>query len=59
MKELMLICIGINVPVICFGIMLNSLELTALGFISGTLCYIGYVTKKKQNEHQRDKTEVE
>ena len=59
MKALMLICIGINIPVICFGIMLNSLELTALGFISGTLCYVGYVTKKKQNEHQRVDRELE
>ena len=59
MKALMLVCIGINIPVICFGIMLNSLELTALGFISATLCYVGYVTRKKQNEHQTDNREVE
>ena len=59
MKELMLVCIGINIPVICFGIMLNSIELTALGFASGTLCAIGFVTRKKQDEHQRDNTEME
>ncbi len=48
MRAVLLVCIGLNIAITCVGIMLNSLELTAIGFMSGTLCYIGYVTKKKQ-----------
>ncbi len=54
MKALMLVCIGINIPIICFGIMLNSMELTALGFMSSTLCYIGYRYQDEKDEQEPD-----
>jgi len=51
MKALLLVCVGLNIAITCVGVMLNSLELTGLGFASGTLCYIGYKSRKK-NERQ-------
>ncbi len=41
-KKLCLIGIGINIPLIGFGIALASAQMVAIAFMSGTLCYLGY-----------------
>ena len=41
-KKLCLIGIGINIPLVGFGIVLASAQMVALAFMSGTLCYLGY-----------------
>jgi len=49
-SPLMLLCIGVNIPVVALGVMMSSAELTILGFMSATLCLIGYLTHKDGND---------
>ena len=49
-SPLMLLCIGINIPVVALGVLMNSAELTLLSFMSATLCLIGYLTHKDNDE---------
>jgi hypothetical protein len=47
MKYLMLMCTGVNIPVVVLGIVLNSPALTFTGFMSGTACYLSYYLLNK------------
>lgn len=51
-SPLMLLCIGINIPVVALGVMMSSAELTILGFMSATLCLIGYLAHRDKDEEQ-------
>jgi len=48
-----LVGLGINLPLIGFGIILGEVSLIALAFMSGTLCCIGYCFKANENGDQK------
>ncbi len=41
--------IGINIPLVGFGVALGSAQMVAVAFMSGTLCYLGYRFKVDEN----------
>tara|TARA_R110000824_G_scaffold282187_2_gene470478 strand:- start:3423 stop:3578 length:156 start_codon:yes stop_codon:yes gene_type:complete len=48
-----LVGIGINLPLIGFGIILGEASLVVLAFMSGTLCCIGYRSKANEDNDQK------
>ena len=48
-----LVGLGINLPLIGFGIVLGEASLVALAFMSGTLCCIGYRFKADEDSDQK------
>ena len=48
-KNACLIGIGVNIPLIGFGIALGSAQMVAMAFISGSLCYVGHRFKVNEN----------
>ena len=48
-KKMCLIGIGVNIPLVGFGIALASAQMVAMAFMSGTLCYLGYRFKVDEN----------
>lgn len=48
-KKICLIGIGINIPLVGLGIALGSVQMVAVAFMSGTLCYLGYRFKTDED----------
>ena len=48
-KNSCLVGIGINMPLVGFGIILGSGSMVALAFMSATLCYLGYRFKASED----------
>ncbi len=52
-KKLCLVGIGVNIPLVGFGIALGSAQMVALAFMSGTLCYLGYRFRVDEDSDQK------
>ena len=48
-RKICLVGIGINIPLVGFGIALGSVQMVAVAFMSGTLCYLGYRFRVDEN----------